>query len=667
MPPSLHRSLHRQLSRRQLLRRSAAAGLGATALALVGCSSDDDQQADLEQQTAAQTQQQNTPPTPPPQQSAQQQQNAQQTDQQAADSDAQQDQADQQAESEPADASPTGPSPGGVMRVWMPIERFDTWDPHRSRYRYAQSIHSFVYSRILQPADPHSGELAADLCALPETPDQTTYVFTLNPEARFWDQPPTDGRAVDVEDIQRNIERQQAGLTAEGEPDPRLYRSRDWNRAAFATADDGAFTLTTDAPDAPFLASVVASPFAWIISREALDDSVAAWLDSPYDYAQVSGSGPYVPLRYDPGFDLALRRSDNWWGAPVWPDAIILAGGSSDNLLNRYDDATIDRADFPLTNAAVEQLREQYPEHTPFEQPLDAPVQLLAPLDDDPAAALGDPRLIRALSVAVDRQRLIDRLYGGEGRPSGPLPWYLDGWAMSGDRLADFSGYRPAREDDLAEAQQLVSAAGGADALDRVPFVVADLFEGYFPGVGSYLRDQLQEATGLTLNLGYRPFADALDQLRDGERFLFLGWGASPNSPDPTDDWRNTLHSQGVANWGGLADPEIDGLIEQMRTTFDLDARRDLCRQAQTRLLNGDAVDWRHNLANGLQLGLAQPWLHLDPRALAYAWSAQHLATSWLDTHETSAYPADLRPLPQPAEDDPTEEQQPPDTSGSEE
>ena len=648
----LSRPLAARLSRRRLLRNSAALGVGAAALALVGCSSDEEpepaqqqaQQADLQQQE----QSQQTPPEPPAAQSAQQaaQQAEPADDQQAAASDAAQ-QDEPEAQSDPPPAS--GPVAGGVLRVWLPIERFDTWDPHRSRFRYAQSMHSLVYSRILQPADPHSGELAADLCALPETPDQTTYVFTLNPVARFWDQPPTDGRSVDVDDIRLNIERQQAGLDDEGNPDPYLFRSRDWNRATFAVSADGesaSFTLTTDGPDAPFLNSVAASPFAWIISAEAIAESAPGWRGNPTDTSLVSGSGPYIPSFYEPGFELDLQRSENWWGGDVWPDSIVFAGGGSEAIVEAYLAGGIDRADFPLTNETVELLREQRPDDTPFDLPLDAPVQLLAPRDPASAAALGDPRIIRALSIAADRRRLIDRLYGGQGRQSGPLPWYLDGWALPDDRLAAFAGYRSVRDDDLAEAQQLIAASGGADVIADVPFVVADLFEGFFPGAGAFLRDQLQEATGLTLHLHYRPFAEALDQLQGGERFLFLGWGAAPSGPDPTDRWAAALHSEGAENWGGLADAELDSLIDQMRSTFDLDARRDLCEQAQMRLLGGEAVGWTHNLANGVQLGVSQQWLHLDPRALAYAWSTQHLATSWLDTTETSGYPTEARTPP---------------------
>ena len=222
------------LSRRRLLRSAATVGLGATALALVGCSSDDDPEPDdAPQQSQQQSQQQDQPST------AQQQQQEAPAAAQAEQPGAQQEQAAQQA-------PPLRPTPGGIMRSYLPIDRFDTWDPHRSRYRYAQNVHSLVYSRLLQPTDPHTGELQADLCGLPEMPDQSTYVFTLDPRATFWDQPPTDGRPVGVDDIRLNIERQQQGVDTNGAPDVYLFRRRDWNRAAFAPGDEGTFSTVSE-------------------------------------------------------------------------------------------------------------------------------------------------------------------------------------------------------------------------------------------------------------------------------------------------------------------------------------------------------------------------------------------------------------------------------------
>ena len=115
--------MRRTLSRRRLLRSAVTVGLGATALALVGCSSDDDPEPDdAPQQSQQQSQQQDQPSAP--QQEQQQAPAAAQAERPGA----QQEQAAQQA-------PPLRPTPGGIMRSYLPIDRFDTWDPHRSRYR----------------------------------------------------------------------------------------------------------------------------------------------------------------------------------------------------------------------------------------------------------------------------------------------------------------------------------------------------------------------------------------------------------------------------------------------------------------------------------------------------------------------------------------------------
>ena len=162
----------------------------------------------------------------------------------------------------------------------------------------------------------------------------------------------------------------------------------------------------------------------------------------------------------------------------------------------------------------------------------------------------------------------------------------------------------------------------------------------------------IADATGLEVRLENRPFAEAIDQLRAGERFLFLGWSAVPQQADPTDDWRRTLHSEGAGNWSDGPSAELDGLLEQMRTTFDRGARQEIGHQVQELLLSGDAVQWRVKLVNGIQLGIHQPWLHPDPRLFDYAWSANRLSASWLDTtFETYPVDRELPPLEAETED----------------
>lgn len=620
----------RRLSRRSLLSASARAGVGAAGLALVGCSDDEPAPHELQQQAMSQ---QVEPPEPPEAQQQSSQQQSQESEQQAA-----------QAE------RPSGPLEGGVIRVWLATERHDRWDPHRSRFRHTQAAHSLMYNRLIRPAAASSGDLEADLCALPEIPDETTYVFSVEAGAVFWDHEPANGRAFTAEDIRWNIERQQTAADASGLPDPHFFRRSAYDRtASVETTSEQSITLTTAEPDAAYLASVHASPFAWMTSPEAAEQFGDAWRDDPSDVFLNSGTGPYTPLLYN-GFELTLARSGNWWrDDSAWAEGITLTSGDANNIVSLYGAAAFDRADFPLTNESVEALREQYPDHPTYELPLASAVELLAPLSADPESPLADPRLLRAVGVAIDRPRLIERLYGGHARASGPLPWYLEGWSVGEQQIATFPGYRNDRDADLAEAAQLISAAGSAAGLSPLPLIVADLFEGFFPGSGESLRSMIADATGLQVELENRPFAEAVDQLRDGERFCFLGWGAVPYGADPTDEWRRTLHSAGSGHWSDDASAELDALIDEMSTTFDLAARQQVGHQVQELLLSGDAHQWRVPLLNGIQLGLHQPWLHPDPRLFDYAWSTDHLSTSWLNT-TLDTYPAG-RELPPPEDE----------------
>ncbi len=630
-----------RLSRRSLLAVSARAGVGAAGLALVGCSGDDD---DAQQSGAQDQPQQDQPPEPPSQQQATQQAQDQQEAQ------AQALGQDQQA----AQSAPTGPTPGGIIRLWLAVERHDRWDPHRSRFRYTQAMHSLMYNRLLRPASASSGELEADLASLPEMPDETTYVFSIDPAARFWDLEPTNGRALSAHDVVWNIKRQRDALDAAGLPDAHFFRRDAYDRTATFEADsDSSLTLTTIEPDAAYLASVLASPFAWITSPEAAGAYADDWRDDPSDVTRNSGTGPYTPRDYN-GVEINLARSENWWRADsAYADGVTFTSGDPNNIVSLYSAQALDAAAFPLTNEAVESLREQHPEHPTFDLPLDAGVELLSPLSSEPLSPLADPRVHRAVSIAVDRSALVDRLYTGHGQPSGPVPWFFDGWSLSESRLGSFAGYRGDREADLAEVQQLISAAGGPGALGTVTLVVADLFEGFFPGSGETVRGMIADATGLDVKHENRPFADALDQLRSGERFFFLGWGATPQQPDPTDSWSATMRSDGGRHWSDDSDPDLDALLDQMRTTFNLGARQDLAHLVQERLLGGDSHQWRVKLVHGTQLGIHQPWFHPDPRLFDYAWSTDRVATSWVDAG-SAEYPTG-RELP-PLEDELSEE-----------
>ena len=605
-----------RLSRRVLLKASVRAGIGAVGLALVGCGDDEAAEEAVEGEEA-------------------------QADEQAG----AEAQADEQvvAEGEEA-AGPEGPLRGGIAQLFAATEIHDRWDPHRSRFSQTQSFHSLMYNRLIRFASVSAGTLEGDLTDLPEMPDEQTYIFRVRPDARFWSRPPANGRPFTAEDIRLNIQRQIDGVDEEGNTDRLFFRQPAFRRtASLEVQDSRTIVLTTEEPDSTYLTSLIAGPWGWMVNPEAAEEFGNEWVLQRDDVSLSAGTGPFVPVSYGRGEELALARSDNWWKEEgAYLDGLILRRTPNEGIAQAYRGGQYDRVDFPLSKTEVESLRAEFPDHLRYEFPIDTAVQLALNVQDIPENPLRDPRLVRALSIAIDRFEMIERLYLGDGRPSGPVPWFFEGWTIAEEELLTRAGYQPDKSDDLAEVEALVSAAGGVESFGDLEITVPDLFEGFFPGIAESLKAMLERNLGLQVRTRFLNYEQISERLQEGTLPAFFGWGGPPEQADPTDRWLRTAHSEGAENWGRYANAEVDELVERMRGSFAVAERQRLAREVQELLLATGF--WVQNVTNGIQLGIGRPYLHVDSRAVDFGWAAHHLDKTWIDTSDAE-YPSE-RELP---------------------
>ena len=150
--------------------------------------------------------------------------------------------------------------------------------------------------------------------SLPEIPEETTYVFRLDPAARWQDAFPTEGgRRVTAQDIVANVQRQVDATDSTGAEDGTFLLSSSFRQLdSFEAIDESPFRMTTAGPNAVILNGTFLNPFAWITSPEAIDKwsrRSDLWRDESTTM-QVSATGPWLGVEYHPATNFRASRSD---------------------------------------------------------------------------------------------------------------------------------------------------------------------------------------------------------------------------------------------------------------------------------------------------------------------------------------------------------------------
>jgi peptide/nickel transport system substrate-binding protein len=617
----------KRLSRRRLLTGAAGVGAGLAALSVVGCGEEAEEAATPGATPAAS-------PTGTP------------------------------AVSPAATASPTpGAQPlepagsrGGILR-WMGYDPLplDTLDPHQTQLGPLYNMHSAVFSKVLTYEDVAEGIMGTDLAeAMPEIPDNLTYVVKLRPNVRFHDTekirknfPGLAGRELTAEDVKYSIERQ---ANKESPKSALFYRMSQWESVdKIEVSPDGlTMTITTKEPVAPFV-HYLADTNSFIIGRELVDVDKDD-MNSP---DKMIGTGPFILDEFSALQMVRCLRNPDWFAkddlADIGlPDRPILDGYEA---VYRPDDDTtiqaafrskqIDSSEFAVESNVEPVTAELGAEYD--EVPETGWINSRLLIDDSPAATspLKDLRLRQAISIGVDRNRLGQQMYEGFFVLQSPVGQAVKKWALPMSELTKKPGYRfkaDEREADLVEARRLWEAAGGPDIgpVEIVYSAIPESVKQVFPQLQRMLADNLDwEVTGHLDPTGYTEIAQGVLE----KRLVFV-FGYDNGWID-LDDWVYPyFHSRGSKNSFMLSDPTLDEMLEGQRGEFDEQRRQQLGYDIQHYLLDNvqARLEWISNVARWAEWPYRrnrrpQPWF-------GYVFN---LANEWLDqehaTFEGRSFP----------------------------
>jgi len=336
------------------------------------------------------------------------------------------------------------------------------------------------------------------------------------------------------------------------------------------------FTLriTTDGP-VPLLPNMLSR--ISIINRKMVE---AATADFNAGRAMI-GTGPYRFVEYVPGDRIVMARNDAYWGdRPAWRQVtfrLMTNPTTRTAALRSGDVQVIDRvpiADIPALQRdpgfTVVSAASNRVIYLDVDVSRDGPTPFVTAKDGKPLVRnpLQDLRVRQALSKAINRPALVDRVLGGQGIPAGQyLP---DG----------FFGVSPSIKPepfDPAGAKQLLAAAGYPDGFALTLHGPND----------RYIEDaktlqavaQMWSRVGVETKVEALPFAGYIGRASRQEFSVFMaGWGSGTGEVTAalqalvaTVDVKRGL---GTANFGRYSNPAFDRVFEHAIAVID-DATRE--------------------------------------------------------------------------------------------
>lgn len=396
-----------------------------------------------------------------------------------------------------------------------------------------------------------------------DSPDASTYVYTIRQGVQFW-----DGETMTADDVLYSLSRQL-------DPAEGSYWAGGLinNVASIEKTGDWEVTVKLVEPDATFNSYMV-TPIGTIV-EEAYRVSAGETFGTPA--GGVMCTGPYSVGDWNEGQSISLVRNDDYWNTDKVAKTkqvdinFIVDSAAIANALNT---GAIDGSyDVPL--GALSTLQNS----TEGTLNLGRSLQLVAIIGTG-NGAFADPAVRKALMLATDREAIADTVFEGTAQASRSLiP--NNGWAYGN---AEFEAGR----EELTPTGVDIDAAKAA--LEDATVDLSQPIKIVYPSERTYYADIISEisngasAIGLTVEPTGVPSAQFGAFFSDPEARTGSDAFVTNNYmdvPDPLAFLRTIVGTDGSQNYNDYSNPEVDDLLSQAAAANDEGDRATLVNEIQ--------------------------------------------------------------------------------------
>lgn len=422
--------------------------------------------------------------------------------------------------SEDAAASDSSDADGKVLNLAWSADML-TMDVHVTSSDYMIPMN--VYDRLfdIKVNDDGSTEVVNSLVdTYTVSDDGLTYDFTLKSGIKF-----SNGEDLTASDVLYTFSRI---LTVEGSASPdfvlsikgaqALYDGEATELEGLKVIDDLNFEITLEAPYAGFISELATAPCS--IYDETSTE--AAGSDFGVDPSVTVGTGPYKVESWTRNSEIVLVRNDNYWGEKPDVDKVIISiipDASTRNMM--YQNGEIDILDLGSLDSSIVQST-YYTTYADKIVSLDK-VNVYYMTLNESMAPFDDVNVRKAIQMSIDRQSILDTVYGGQGSLiDGIFPTGLIGYNKD---LQGSITYDP------DAAKQLLADAGYPDGFEM------DLELDSSTSNNTLMTYQIIQQNladvGITANIQTYDESSWLDGRKSGDFGSFSAyWVADYNDPD---------------------------------------------------------------------------------------------------------------------------------------
>jgi peptide/nickel transport system substrate-binding protein len=510
------------------------------------------------------------------------------------------------------------PKRGGTLslRLWDPPH----FDPHQTISYKTHIAYSFTHSRLLKhkagPAiAPGTFPIEGDLAESWSQPNETTYIFKLRKGVRWQNKPPVNGRELTAEDVVYSVERFR---TLKGNANAYMLSSLDKVEAL----DKYTVKFTLKEVYVWFLDMIANSHAVPIIAKECVEK-----FGDLKKAESVIGSGPWMLDSYRPNVGYTFVRNPAYFltGLP-YIDKIEVSV-DEDNasrmaafIAGKYDlgweyQGVINRVDWVQIKDTLKQKR---PRLQTAEYPNSVLSHIYMRTDKPP---FSDIRVRRAMSLAINRQGIIDAVYEGAGVLNPPVPAALKEWSVPMDQLGEGARWY---KYDLAQAKKLMAEAGYPNGFPATmefttygSQVMIDMTQLVLKG----LKD-----IGIDVKLNTKEYGAYIATTFYG-KFDSMAFGPQTGFQEPDNHLYGQYYPGELKNQSHINDPIVADMLVRQRRTLDVAKRREVIFEIQRYLAK---QQYYIQMASSIQVAVWEGALKNYATNVSYDYGGRLMA-AWLD------------------------------------